>query len=93
MCEFFQLFHDEDDCLAELAAEEGVLNEAGVLVAVANHETFGVRVHGERCEKLGLAAGLDAEVPRLTGIDDLFYDLAELVDLDRENSPVWRVVA
>ena len=93
MCEFFQLFHDEDDCLAELAAEQGVLNEASVLVAVANHETFGIRVHGERCEKLGLAAGLDSEVPRLAGIDDLFHYFAELVHLDRENSPVWRVVA
>ena len=93
MCELFQLFHDENDRLAELAAEEGVLNEARVFVSVADHKTFGVRVHGERRQELGLAAGLDAEVPGLAGIDDLFHDLAELVDLDGKNPPVWRVVA
>ncbi len=78
---------------AELASEEGVLNEARVLVAVADHKTFGVRVHGERGEKLGFAAGLDAKVPGLASIDDLFHDLAELVHLDGKHAAVWRVVA
>ena len=93
MCQLFEFFHDENDCFAELAAKEGVLNEACVFVAVADDKALGVRVHGESGEKLGLAAGFDAKVPRLAGIDDLLHDLAELVHLDRKNPPVWRVVA
>ena len=93
VCQLFELFHDEDDCFAELAAEEGVLNEARVLVAVADHEALGVRVHGERGEELGLAPGLDAEVPGLAGVDDLLHDFAELVHLDRKNPTVGRGVA
>ena len=93
VCQLFEFFHDEDDCFAELAAEEGVLNEARVLVAVADDKALGVRVHGESGEKLGLAAGLDAEVPGLAGVEDFFHDFAELVHLDGKHATVWRAVA
>ena len=91
--EFLEFFDHENHRLAELAAEECVLNEAGVLVSIADDQTLWIRVHGEGREEFRLAARLDAEVPWLAGIDDFLHDFAELVDLDRKNTPVGRGVA
>ncbi len=47
----------------------------------------------QRGEKLGLAAALDAEMPRLTRIQNLLHNLAELVDLDREDAAIFCTIA
>ena len=44
-------------------------------------------------EEFGLAAGLDAEMPRRARVEDFLHDLAELVHLDREHAAVGRLVA
>ena len=59
-----------------------------VFVAVADDEALGALVHGERDHELGLRAGFETVVEVLAGGDDLVDDLAELVDLDGEDSAV-----
>jgi hypothetical protein len=86
--ELGELLDDDDDLLAELAAEEGEADVVVVLVAVADDEPLGALVHGERDHQLGLGAGLEAVVVVLAGGDDLVDDLAELVDLDGEDAAV-----
>jgi hypothetical protein len=47
---------------------------------------------GKCSNHLGLTAGLDPKVIRKPGIDDLLYDLAELVHLDGEDAAVLILV-
>jgi len=91
--EFGELLDDDDDFLAELAAEERETDVVVVLVAVADDEPLRPLVHGEGDHELGLRAGLEAVVEVLAGGDDLVDDLAELVDLDREDAAVAALVA
>ena len=79
--------------LPSLLPEQRDADEGAVLVAVADDQGLGVRVHGERREQLGLAAGLEAEMICLAGIDDLLDDLAQLVHLDREDAAIMALVA
>ena len=86
--EFLDFFHHHDQALAELATEHGIAHVIGVLVAIANDETFQVIVNGERGEQLGLAAGLEAEMEFRPGIDHFLHDFAKLVHFDREDAAV-----
>jgi len=88
-----ELLDDDDDLLAQLATEEGEPHVVVVLVAVADDEALGALVHGQGDHQLGLGAGLEAVVEVLAGGDDLVDDLAELVDLDGEDTAVFALVA
>ena len=90
LLQLLEFLDDHDDLLAELAPEQRDADEGAVLVAVADDEALGVVVHREPGEQLRLAARFEAEVERLAGIEDLFDDFAELVDLDREDAAIMR---
>ena len=83
---------DHDDALAELAAEQRHLDVELVLVAVADEERFRVAMDGQRGEEFRLAADLESELERRARVHDFLHDLAQLVDLDREDAPVGRLV-
>ena len=87
-----ELLDDDDRLLAEAAAHEGELDVFLVLVAVADEEGLAVLEEGEGDDELGLGTGFEAEIILLAGVEDLFDDLAELVDLDREDPAVTAVV-
>jgi len=88
-----ELLHDDDDPLAELAAEERQADVVVVLVAVADDEARRALVHRERDHELGLGARLEPVVVGPAGADDLVNDLAQLVHLDREDAAVLALVA
>ena len=66
--------------------------KSDVLVAVADDQRFRIAMNRQRREQLRLAARLDAEVKRLAGVDDLLDHLAELIDLDRKNAAIRRLI-
>ena len=84
-----QLLHHENHFLPELQPDQRGTNELIVLVAVADHETLRIGMNGDGGNQLGLAAGLDSEMIGQPGIDDLLDHFAKLVDLDREDPPVF----
>ena len=86
--QLLEFFHNEDDFFSELAAEERAADEARVLVAITDHEAFGIGVDREGCEEFRLAPCLNAEMPWLASVEDFLHDLAELVDLDREHTSI-----
>ena len=90
--QFLDLLHHHDDSLAQLAAEQRHPDVELVLVAVADDERFGIAMNGQRGEEFRLAADLDAEVEGRAGILDFLHHLAQLVDLDREDAAVGRLV-
>ncbi len=54
-----------------------------------------IRLSGSLCiasaaTNSGLLPGLQTEMKLLTGIDDFFDDLAQLIDLDRKNAAIRR---
>ena len=63
-------------------------DEGAILVAVANDQALRVLVHGERRDQFRFAAGFESEMKLLPGIDDLFDDFAQLIDLDRKNAAI-----
>ena len=83
-----ELLDDDDDLFAQFATEQGQADVVVVLVAVTNDEALGALVHGESDHELGLRAGFETVVEVLAGGDDLVDDLAELVDLNGEDSAV-----
>ena len=93
MAELFELLHDENDFFVQLASDERTANEAGIFIPVADEKAIGVGVNRQCREKLGLTAALDAEMPWLAGIQNLFHNLAKLVDFDREDAAVFCTVA
>ena len=92
VAEFLEFFDDQDHLLAELQAEDGHLDEAGVLVAVADDEAAHLVLQREAGEELRLAADLQAEVEGLAGVEDFLHDFAELVDLDGKNAAIGALV-
>ena len=79
--------------LPSLLPQQRVLDEEGVLVAVADDQALRVRVDRQRGDQLRLAARLQPEVERRARVEDLLDDLAQLVDLDREHAAVDILVA
>ena len=88
LLKLFQFFDDNDDRFAEFAAKQRNANESGIFVAVADDQALRVLVHGERGDQFRFAAGFEPEVKLLAGIDNLFDDFAQLIDLDRENAAI-----
>jgi hypothetical protein len=78
--------------LPMLASEKRHADVAGVLVAVADDQRFGIAVHREAGEDLRLRSDFESVVERLAGVEDLFHDLAQLVHLDREHAAIHRLV-
>ncbi len=83
-----ELLDDDDDRLAEPAAEHRGPDEGAVLVAVADDEALGVLVHRERGDQLRFAARFETEMKLRAGVDDLFDHFAQLVDLDRKDAAI-----
>src|SRR5581483_4813481 len=92
LAEFLELFDHHDDLLAELEAEDGHLDEAGILVAVADDEAAHLILQREPGEEFGLAADFEAEIEGLAGVEDFLHHFAELVDLDGEHAVVVALV-
>src|SRR5262249_53783745 len=88
-----ELLDDGDDVLADLAGQDGHLDELVVLEAVADDRRLQAVGHGQDGEQLGLGAGLQAEVERLAEVEDLLDDVALLVDLDGVDAAVAALVA
>ncbi len=79
---------DRDDVLAEQLARAEQAHHLGVLVAVAHEQrALGFEV-GERGDEFGLRAAFEPVAEGLPGLQDLLDDLAQLVDLDREDALV-----
>ena len=93
MHQLFQLLDDQDDFFSQLSAQQRILDETRVLVAVADHETVGIRVQRKRGQQLRLAPRLDAEMPGQSRIHDLLHHLAKLVHLDRKNPAIHPAIA
>ena len=91
--ELVHLLHDEEDALAHLLGEQGELDVALVLVAVADDERVAVGVHGYHRMQLRLRACLQSEVELLAVADDFFHYGAHLVDLDGVDDEVLRLVS
>ena len=91
--QFLDLLDDQDNLLAKLAAQERVLDEDGVLVAVANDDAFRVTVDRQRSEEFRLAAAFQAEMKIVASVEDFLHHLTQLVDLDREYAAVRLLVA
>ena len=89
LLQLLEFFDDDDDRLAEPAAEHGGANEGAVLVAVADDEALRVFVHRERGDQLRFAAGFETEMKLRAGVDDLFDHFAQLIDLDRKNAAIF----
>ena len=90
--ELLDLLHHEDDLFAELAAEQRVLDEELVLVAVADDERFRIAMNGQRRNQLRFAACLDAKMVGRTRVHDLLHDFAQLVHLNREDAAIFVAV-
>src|SRR5207249_9829714 len=88
LLKLFQFCNNNDDRFTEFAAEERNANERGIFIAVADDQTFRILVHGERGDQFGLAAGFETEMKLLAGVDNLFDNFAQLVDLDREDAAI-----
>ena len=89
-----ELLDDGDDVLADLAGQDGHLDELVVLEAVADDRRFGAAVgHGQDGEQFGLGTGLQTEVERLAEVEDFLDDVPLLVDLDGVDAAVAALVA
>ena len=77
-----ELLHHKENAAAHLLCQQGKLNVAVVLVAVADYERVAVGVHCNHGVKLGLRAGLKANVVALSVACDFLYHRAHLVHLD-----------
>ena len=78
--------------LADLAGQDGHLDEFVVLEAVADDRRVRSVGEGQHGEQFGLGAGLQAEVERLAEIEDLLDDVPLLVHLDRIDAAVFALV-
>ena len=74
--------------LAHLAGQDGHLDEFIVLEAVADDGRLAAIGEGEDREQFGFGAGFEAETERPAEVEDLFDDVALLVDLDRIDADV-----
>ena len=86
--DFLDLFHHQDDLLAQLAAQERGLDINGILIAVADDQAFPVVMEGQGRVEFRLGTDLKAVMERLARVDDLLDHLAQLVDLDGINAAV-----
>ena len=85
---------DHDHRLAaEASGEDGRLDVALILVAVADQQRLGVIHQGEGDQQFRLAAGLQTEVPALAAGHELLDDMALLVALHGEDPLVATGVA
>src|SRR6266516_3216505 len=48
LLQLFQFFSDDNDRFAKFAAKQRDANESGIFIAVADDQTLGVFLHGER---------------------------------------------
>ena len=77
-----QLLHHDEYSLAHLLRQQGQLDVALVLVAVADYERVALALHRDDGVQLGLRAGLEAEVELAPVADNLLDDGLHLVNLD-----------
>src|SRR5205807_9755454 len=89
LLKLFQLFDNNDNRLAKFAPKQRNTNESRIFVTVADDQAFRILVHGERSDEFRFAAGFQSEVKLQAGIDNLFDDFPQLVDLDRENAAIF----
>jgi hypothetical protein len=90
--ELARLLERDHHVLAELAAPQREADEVVVLEAVAADQRVGMRVLHEDQRQLGLAAGLEAGGVARAVLGDRLDDHAPLVDLDRVDALVARLV-
>ena len=88
-----ELLDHDVHLVAELLPHEGEAHELLVLVAVADDQMLGVLGEAEDGLELGLAPAFEADAASLAEFDDLFDDVALLVDLDRVDGRVAAGVA
>ena len=85
------LFNHRDDFPPDLLGKHGHLDVLVVLEAVADDGRIVVG-HGHHGHELGLGAGFQAEAKRLAELENLFHNLALLVDLDGVDAAIAALV-
>src|SRR6266496_1382637 len=88
LLQFFQFFRDDNDRFAKFATKQRDANESGIFIAVADDQTLGVFLHGERSNQLRFAACFEPKVELFAGVDNFLDDLAQLIDFDGENAAI-----
>ena len=78
---------------AQLSSKQSRADEVSVLVAVADDQALMILMKGQRRHEFRLAARLETKMPALPGVEDLFDDFAQLVDLDRKDASVDVAIA
>src|SRR6478735_8202 len=86
--DLLQAFEHHDYGFVELLRQERGLDVARVFEAVADDQPADLLHRGERDQKLGLGTRFEAEVPLPATRDYFFYQVALLVDLDREHAAI-----
>ena len=88
LVKLLKLLHDENHLLPQLQSDQRSPDKLIILVAVSDHKTLRIGVHGDRGDQLRLTPRLDPKVVWQSGIHDLLHNLAKLIHLDRENSAI-----
>src|SRR4026208_1304369 len=92
LLELFEFLGNDDHLLTRLAAERRDADERCVFVAIANNETFGILVHRQRGDQFRFTSSLETKMKLLTGIDNLFNDFTQLINLNRKNTAILILV-
>ena len=93
LLQFLDLLDHDDDRLAQPPPEHGGADVSAIFVAVANDQALQILVHGQGRDQLRLRPRLEAEMILLSRVHDLLDHLAQLIDLDREDTAVMIAIA
>ena len=88
-----ELLHHDEDSLAHLLGQQGQLDVAVVLVAIAHDEGVALALHGDDGMELGLGAGLQSQVELAAVADDFLHHRLHLVHFDGVDDEVLPLVA
>src|SRR5882724_7259800 len=88
LLQFFQFFRDDNDRFAKFAPKQRDANESGIFIAVADDQTLGVFLHGERSNQLRFAACFEPKMKLFACIDNFLDDLAQLIDFNGKNAAI-----
>ena len=88
LAQLLHLFDHQNHSLVELDSHEGHVDESVVLVAIAYEQAVLVILEGHGGKKLWFAADFQSHAIGFTGIENFFYHLTKLVDLEWKNTSI-----